>query len=90
MKKKADDIIVAKKVVKTYDTGKIKVKALRGIDLIIRKGDMVAIESLKGEGIALARALMPTREIMEKDKGIVADTFRVLMNKGTYPSIWKS
>lgn len=45
-----EDIIVAKKVVKTYDTGKIKVEALRGIDLTIKKGDMVSIMGPSGCG----------------------------------------
>jgi len=60
------------------------------VDTGITSGDAIAINSLKGEGIALATALMPTRDIIQKDKGIVADTTRVIMKKGTYPSIWKS
>jgi H/ACA ribonucleoprotein complex subunit 4 len=59
------------------------------IDSEIKKGDHVAVNSLKGEGVALTKALMSTEEIIQKDKGICANVERVLMNKGTYPSIWK-
>jgi putative ABC transport system ATP-binding protein len=44
------DIIVASNVHKTYDTGKIKVHALRGVDLTIKKGEMVAIMGPSGCG----------------------------------------
>ena len=39
-----DDIVIAKGVHKTYDSGKgIKVHALRGIDLMMKRGDVVAV-----------------------------------------------
>jgi putative ABC transport system ATP-binding protein len=44
------DIISVKGVHKTYDTGKIKVHALRGVDLNIREGEMVAIMGPSGCG----------------------------------------
>ena len=43
-------IINAKKVHKTYDTGKILVNALKGIDLEIRKGEMIAVMGPSGCG----------------------------------------
>ena len=43
-------IIDAKNVHKTYDTGKIQVKALKGIDLEIKKGEMIAIMGPSGCG----------------------------------------
>ena len=36
-------IIEAKGVVKTYETGKIKVEALKGVDFSVEKGEMMAI-----------------------------------------------
>jgi len=35
---------------KTYDTGKVKVEALKGVDLEIKKGEMVAIVGPSGSG----------------------------------------
>jgi H/ACA ribonucleoprotein complex subunit 4 len=59
------------------------------IDGDIKKGEIAAVMSLKSEGIALVKMEIPSEEIIEKDTGICASLERVLMNKGTYPSIWK-
>jgi H/ACA ribonucleoprotein complex subunit 4 len=59
------------------------------IDEEIKEGDLAAVLSLKGEGVALVKVLLPSEQIVEKDTGICAHLERVLMNKGTYPSIWK-
>jgi ABC-type lipoprotein export system ATPase subunit len=45
-----DLIIEAKGVQKTYDTGKVKVYALRGVDLGVERGEMVAIMGPSGCG----------------------------------------
>ena len=45
-----EPIIKAVSVRKTYDTGKVKVDALRGVDLAIRRGEMVAIMGPSGCG----------------------------------------
>ena len=45
-----DLIIVAKGVEKTYDTGTVKVHALRGVDLSVRRGEMVSIMGPSGCG----------------------------------------
>ena len=36
-------IVIAKGVTKTYDTGKVKVEALRGVDLAVKEGEMIAV-----------------------------------------------
>ncbi len=59
------------------------------VDSDIMKGDVVAVLTLKGEGVALMKCLMSSEEMMQKDTGVCANPERVLMNKGTYPSIWK-
>jgi len=48
----------------------------------------VAIFTLKGEAVALAKALASTEEILNMTHGFVAKTKRVLMPKGVYPKMW--
>jgi len=60
------------------------------LDSGIEPGDMVLIMTLKGEAVALAEALISSREILAMRKGLVARTLRVLMRAGTYPKMWSS
>ena len=43
-------IVLAKDVTKTYDTGKVKVEALRGINLSVQEGEMIAVMGPSGCG----------------------------------------
>ncbi len=43
-------IVEARAVMKTYETGSVRVEALRGIDLAVRRGEMVAIMGPSGCG----------------------------------------
>lgn len=45
-----DEIVVARGVNKTYDTGAIRVHALRGVDLSVRRGETVGIMGPSGCG----------------------------------------
>ena len=45
-----ESIIEAIDIVKTYDTGKVRVEALRGVNLQINKGEMVAVMGPSGCG----------------------------------------
>ena len=51
------------------------------IDSDIKKGDIAAVMTLKGEGVALVNALMSTEDIIQKDTGVCAGLERVLMKK---------
>jgi H/ACA ribonucleoprotein complex subunit 4 len=56
----------------------------------ISSGSLVAVVTLKGEAVVLAKAVAPTEEILDMEHGVVAKTERVLMPRGTYPKCWKS
>jgi len=68
---------------------KLALPGIVEVDTDIKKGDTVAIISLKGESVAIAKSLMNTEDIIQKDIGLSANINRVLMKKGTYPPIWK-
>ena len=55
----------------------------------IKKGDMIAIKSLKDEVIALARSTESSERIVKAKSGIIAKSERVLMVRGRYPQMWK-
>jgi putative ABC transport system ATP-binding protein len=62
-------IIEARGIHKTYDTGKVKVKAIRGLDFIVKKGEMVAVMGPSGCGkTTLLNCLSGIDEI---DKGTI-------------------
>jgi len=46
----ADDIISMDGIRKVYDTGKVKVEALKGVSFTVRKGEFVAIVGPSGSG----------------------------------------
>lgn len=51
----------------------------------IKRGDWTAMLSLKGELVAIGRALLGSQEIVEKSRELAVKTDKVLMKKGTYP-----
>jgi len=66
--------------------------ALPGIvklDSAIERSKLVAVFTLKGEAVALGRALMTSREMLDQEKGAAVKTERVIMERGTYPALWK-
>ncbi len=54
----------------------------------IRPRTSVALLTLKGELVALAKALMSTEQMMKDDHGLAAKTVRVIMPADTYPRMW--
>ena len=59
------------------------------VDTGISSDDLLALLTLKGELVALARATMTSKQICEAEHGIVAKPERVVMSPGTYPRKWK-
>ena len=45
-----EGIVEARAVDKRYDTGKVQVQALRGVNLTVRRGEMIAIMGPSGSG----------------------------------------
>ncbi len=56
----------------------------------LKKGDLVAIYSQKGEAVALAEATMSEYEIQDNVKGYAFQTKRIIMQPNTYPKSWRS
>lgn len=59
------------------------------LDSAIEKGKPVAVFSLKGEAVAIGLAQMTSRDVLDLEKGVAVRTERVLMDRGTYPAMWK-
>ncbi len=59
------------------------------VDQGIEAATTIALLSLKGEAVALARALVPTQHMLEQNRGIAAKTTRVIMPPSTYPASWR-
>jgi len=55
----------------------------------IKKGDLVALLTLKGELVAIGVAQMSSEEIAKARKGIAVKIRRVIMPPGVYPRAWK-
>lgn len=56
----------------------------------IEPNDVVAVFTLKGEAVALAKAVASTETVLAMDHGFVAETKRVLMPRGVYPKMWRT
>ncbi|MBM3896051.1 MAG: RNA-guided pseudouridylation complex pseudouridine synthase subunit Cbf5 [Thaumarchaeota archaeon] len=56
----------------------------------LKKSDLVAIYTQKGEAVALAEALITESEIQENTKGYAFQTRRIIMAPNTYPKNWHS
>lgn len=55
----------------------------------IRKGDAVAMFSLKGELVAVGIAQMHTEEVLQTRRGVFAKTKRVTICRDAYPPLWR-
>jgi len=59
------------------------------LDSAIERDKLVALFTMKGEAVALGRSLLTSREILDQERGIAAKVQRVIMDRGTYPAMWK-
>ncbi len=55
----------------------------------LKKGDIVAIYTQKGEVVALAESTMSEEEIRDATKGYAFETKRIIMAPNTYPKKWR-
>jgi H/ACA ribonucleoprotein complex subunit 4 len=68
----------------------LAVKGISGIEGTFPKGQIVAVMSKLGEGVALGESVMTSEQALSESSGLAVDTQRVLMSPGTYPKLWKS
>jgi H/ACA ribonucleoprotein complex subunit 4 len=59
------------------------------LDSAIERNRLVAIFTLKGEAVGLGRALLTSREMLDQERGEAVKIVRVIMDRGTYPAMWK-
>ena len=68
----------------------LAVPGIAKLDSTIKKGELVALYTLKGELVALAEALYDSNEIVGMEKGIAFRTKRVIMEADLYPRMWRT
>jgi len=68
----------------------LAIPGIAKLDAGISAGENVALMSLKGELVCIANAEMDSLKMAAERKGIAARTARVIMEKGTYPKMWKT
>jgi len=56
----------------------------------LKKGDIVAVYTQKGEAVALAESTMSEEEIRDATKGYAFETKRIIMAPETYPRKWRT
>lgn len=67
----------------------VYVKGISKLSKGIGTQEVVLIETLKGEAVAIGKAITNTKEILKAEDGVAVDVERVLMEPGTYPRMWK-
>jgi H/ACA ribonucleoprotein complex subunit 4 len=60
------------------------------VDGAIAAGDEVAVLTLKGEAVGVARALLTGEKMANASRGVLATPTRIFMTTGTYPKGWKT
>lgn len=77
----SNTLVKAKQVTKIYKTGKVEVKALRGVDIEFQKGDFVAIVGPSGSGKTTLLNLVGALDVVTEGELIVLDNNICKMSK---------
>jgi putative ABC transport system ATP-binding protein len=77
----SNTLVKAKQVTKIYKTGKVEVKALRGVDIEFKKGDFVAIVGPSGSGKTTFLNLVGALDVVTDGELIVLDNNICKMSK---------
>ncbi len=67
----------------------LAVPGVASFDDGIRKGELVALLSSRGELIAIGKAMSSSERLTEARRGVAVRSERVFMERGTYPRMWK-
>lgn len=67
----------------------LAVVGITQVDAGIEPDELVAIETLKGELVAIGTARLTSKQMVDAGEGIAATPDRVIMRQGTYPRVWK-
>ncbi len=67
----------------------LAIPGITKLDKNIKKGDLVAVYSMKDEGVAIMKAVLSAQDILNTKSGFAASSKRVLMEPQTYPKLWK-
>lgn len=59
------------------------------IEAGIKPESQVAIQTQKGELVALGKAIMSSDQMLQLNHGLAVKTTKVIMKPGTYPPLWK-
>jgi len=68
----------------------LKIPGICRISKGVSSGELVALYTLKGELVAVAKTLLSANEIASAKKGVAAELIRVVMKPGTYPRMWSA
>ncbi len=60
------------------------VQGISKLDAGIEAGEQIAVMTLKGELVALAKAALPSQDMLTKEKGLAAVTEKVFLPRNTY------
>ncbi|MGQ9514525.1 MAG: RNA-guided pseudouridylation complex pseudouridine synthase subunit Cbf5 [Thermoproteota archaeon] len=67
----------------------VAIKGISKLDTPFSEKEPIVIKSLRGECVALGRAMISSERILSNESGIAVKTRRVVMDPGTYPRMWR-